>query len=188
MIPLDFTIKTERLLLRCLELKDAELVMEVGKISDFTNGMTWDPHKSFWTAIEHIGSNRQSWIKGVDYTFSIDMDEQHVGRLGMYPLSGGTWKEGDWVLGYWLHPDFQGKGILTEAALAALDFAFKKLRVKRMLATHVHWNDKSGAVMQRLGMRHTKTDPKGFKKHGKEYEQLEYEITKEEWLDNNSNH
>ncbi len=47
----------------------------------------------------------------------------------------------------------QGKGYATEAAQAVIDFAFKELNLKRIIATTDDENVESQAVMRRLGMK-----------------------------------
>jgi len=51
-----------------------------------------------------------------------------------------------------------GKGYATEAAAAALMFAFERLELDRIVSVHAVGNDPSGNVMQKIGMhldRHT---------------------------------
>lgn len=55
---------------------------------------------------------------------------------------------------FWaMSPPMQGKGYVTEAASAVIDFAFTHLRIARILACTEYHNERSIAVMRRLGMR-----------------------------------
>jgi RimJ/RimL family protein N-acetyltransferase len=55
---------------------------------------------------------------------------------------------------YWaVDPAWRGRGIASEAALAMLDFAFRELRLGRVLATTTFENLASQAVMRKIGMR-----------------------------------
>jgi RimJ/RimL family protein N-acetyltransferase len=55
---------------------------------------------------------------------------------------------------FWaIDPDQQRQGYATEAAQALIDFAFRQLRVKRLIATTEHDNAASIGVMRKLGMR-----------------------------------
>src|SRR5205814_1085253 len=49
--------------------------------------------------------------------------------------------------------EFQGCGYATEAAGAMIDFAFRELRLQRVVATTSYDNEASMAVMRKLGMR-----------------------------------
>jgi len=54
---------------------------------------------------------------------------------------------------FWLvDPVHQGQGVATEAGQALIDFAFRELRLKRIVATTEHDNLPSQAVMRKLGM------------------------------------
>jgi RimJ/RimL family protein N-acetyltransferase len=55
---------------------------------------------------------------------------------------------------YWaISPDFQGHGYATEAAQALVDYAFRHLKLKRIIATTTYDNTPSLSVMRKLSMR-----------------------------------
>lgn len=56
-------------------------------------------------------------------------------------------------LGYWLAEHATGRGIATAAVRAALDHAHSHMRAEEVLAGVTHGNDKSVAVLVRLGFR-----------------------------------
>ena len=56
-------------------------------------------------------------------------------------------------IGWRLAPEFWGKGYVTEAAAAWLDFGFETLTLDEIVSFAVASNTRSTAVMQRLGMR-----------------------------------
>lgn len=56
-------------------------------------------------------------------------------------------------IGWTLHPDFTGRGYMTEAAGAILEVAFANLRLHRVRAGFDPRNDASIALCKRLGMR-----------------------------------
>lgn len=57
-------------------------------------------------------------------------------------------------LGFRFRADRWGKGFATEASVAALNFAFERLRAKRVVARVAKENDASRNVLRALGMRH----------------------------------
>jgi len=61
-------------------------------------------------------------------------------------------------VGWTLACDAWGYGYATEAASASLDFAFTTLGLGEVLAHTTHLNERSQAVMRRLGMTHDPTD------------------------------
>lgn len=66
------------------------------------------------------------------------------------PVSHATPEFG---LFYAISPPHQRRGYATEAARAMIDYAFSRLRLKRIVATTTHDNIASIAVMRRVGMR-----------------------------------
>ncbi|WP_442583161.1 GNAT family N-acetyltransferase [Mesorhizobium sp. ASY16-5R] len=60
---------------------------------------------------------------------------------------------GSFEIGWRLAPEFWGKGYVGEGAAALLDFAFDSLELEEVVSFAVCNNDRSTAVMKRLGMR-----------------------------------
>jgi RimJ/RimL family protein N-acetyltransferase len=58
----------------------------------------------------------------------------------------------DIEIGWWIAPDAWGRGIATEAAVAARDEAFERLAVDRIAARYQPENVASGQVMRKIGM------------------------------------
>lgn len=116
---------------------------------------------------------KQSWGKP-DFNFGIWVTQNNtaVGRIGIRP------KENSIInLGYWLHPDFQGKGYMTEAVQGAIAFAFKNLQAKKVIAEAATWNIGSIRVMENSGMQQIATDEKiGFEKNGVWVPEYRYSI------------
>ncbi|HET6549339.1 MAG TPA: GNAT family protein, partial [Solirubrobacter sp.] len=56
-------------------------------------------------------------------------------------------------IGWTLHPDFTGKGYMTEGATAVLDVAFGELGLHRVTAELDLRNHTSAALCRRLGLR-----------------------------------
>lgn len=54
-------------------------------------------------------------------------------------------------LGYGLAHRLQGQGLMTEALAGAIRFAFDELRMHRVMANYLPTNERSGAVLRRLG-------------------------------------
>lgn len=57
-------------------------------------------------------------------------------------------------IGWRLHPDVWGKGYATECAKACLEYAFHTLKLKKVYAMAPAINQKSIAVMQKIGMHY----------------------------------
>lgn len=57
------------------------------------------------------------------------------------------------VLGYGLDRHHEGRGLMTEALRAAIAYVFGTLNMHRIMANYEPWNERSGAVLRKLGFR-----------------------------------
>jgi len=56
-------------------------------------------------------------------------------------------------IGFSLAPEHQGQGLATEAVAAVVDFAIRALGVERIIAIVMQDNDRSAALLRRLGLQ-----------------------------------
>ena len=84
-------------------------------------------------------------------------------------------------VGWIFHPDYQGHGYATEAAVALLDLAFGQGDMHRVMARCDARNTSSAKLMERLGMRREAH----FREHalfkGEWDEEFVYAILEDEW-------
>jgi [ribosomal protein S5]-alanine N-acetyltransferase len=128
------TISTHRLQLRPLGLRDALLMHKTFAIPGFTDGMYYKGPVSLWFALKAV-------IRPKGVRFSIRLKGKPIGSIWLIHRKSG------WNLGFWLHPDFQGKGYMTEAVGALLDFAARSLKMKQVHAGAFPWNRASQNVL-----------------------------------------
>lgn len=78
-------------------------------------------------------------------------------QLPNFPYHTGTDQPGlataELGLFYAVYPEYRRQGIAAEAAQALVDYAFGKMRIRRIIATTDFDNAGSIGVMKRLGMR-----------------------------------
>lgn len=75
---------------------------------------------------------------------------QLVGSIGFHDIN---WKESKVEIGYWLSASFQGKGLMTHACCAMIDYAFNILHLKQVDIRCATGNSRSRAIPQRLGFQ-----------------------------------
>lgn len=84
-------------------------------------------------------------------------------------------------LGYFILPEYWGRGIVTEAARVVLRFAFEQGGVVKVETGCIRDNGGSEAVMKKLGM----AKEADFRQHvwhdGRFRDRVEYGMTREEW-------
>lgn len=177
----DHILITERCVLRKLSRDDAEHVMTAAATPGFTDAMTWDPPAHIDEVHAFTDMKLAEWEAGERFVWSIfEKDgEAFIGRVETHKakeLPGNTWG-----LGYWIHPAQQGNGYATEAARAAITFAFQALKADSIVSSHVDWNAASGNVLKKIGMKHTGFSEDRVKKHGEPQRMAEFWLDRSEW-------
>ena len=84
-------------------------------------------------------------------------------------------------LGYWLRPDCWGKGYATEAARAAVGFAFAGPRCDKLVAGHAEDNPASGRVLTKLGFVEIKRGEHYYVSRQMMVSRIGLELTRERW-------
>ena len=87
---------------------------------------------------------RSNWGAGRGVQTGIAWRGELCGTIGI-GFSGGVGE-----IGYWLHPDYQGNGIVTRSCRALIDYAFSHYTLRRIVIRCAPENDKSWAIPERL--------------------------------------
>ncbi|MGI4745953.1 MAG: GNAT family N-acetyltransferase [Janthinobacterium lividum] len=85
-------------------------------------------------------------------------------------------------IGWWLHPEFQGRGFATEAARGLLHWCFGSLKLERVDAGCLVANTRSLRLMDRLGLRRN-PGPGTREVDGILHDEATFAISREEWVD-----
>lgn len=132
--------------------------------------------RDLWSAVEVSRAHLEPWLAWVPFTSSLDAsgryaeacasdwDAARAARfsirdrssrrfLGVIGLESFAHTHESAELGYWLHVDAWGKGLMTEAGRAVLDWAFGPLNAHRVRVAAATDNHASLAVIRRLGFR-----------------------------------
>jgi ribosomal-protein-serine acetyltransferase len=92
----------------------------------------------------------------------------------------------DWTnrtaeIGYWLAADAQGKGIMTSACRAMIDYAFGELRLNRVEIRCAVENHRSRAIPERLGFTKEGIHRQAEWLHDRHVDLVAYAMLAEEW-------
>lgn len=92
--------------------------------------------------------------------------------------------DGQAELGYRLLPRFWRRGFASEGSRALIDYGFAELGLERIIAETMAVNEASRATMASIGMRYVRTFTADWEEPipGSEHGEVEYAITREEWL------
>ena len=149
------TIETERLILRPYKTEDAEDVFAYASDEENTRYMIWERHKTVQDAIDFIGFEMKNYEKGncFDYAFVLKETGKRIGGGGCMAADIPHCAE----IGYIINKRYWGRGLVPEAMSAIIDFFTKELKIKRIEAKYFVGNEKSGRVMEKLGMQYEGT-------------------------------
>lgn len=167
-------IKTERLVLRQPMAADPiEIAKQLNNFAVSGNlGVVPFPY-SVADAEEWLGR----WPKDagpIDTHFLITLDDDvAIGTVGFREQDGAG------LLGYWLGEAFWGRGIMTEAAFAVVDWYFEATNADRIISGVFHFNMASLAIQQKLGFVETGRSTMHALARNEDVEHIDTELTKD---------
>ncbi len=124
----------------------------------------------FWAVARKDGADKSD-----DFIGMVGLNNVHA-NMPFAPAVEIAWR---------LHRDYWGLGYATEAALAALRYAFEVLELSEVVAFTAVINKRSQKLMQRLGMTDTQDNfyhPMLDAEH-RLAEHVLYKITRQQWQD-----
>ncbi|MCC5468136.1 GNAT family N-acetyltransferase [Pelosinus baikalensis] len=172
--------ETKRLLLRKLIPEDAEDIFAYALDNEVTKFMTWDTHKSLEDSREFIKFTLDRYAKDDAGDWGIVLKEtgKLIGVLGfVYSDEKNRWAE----LGYVLRRSYWGKGIMPEAVNRILQFVFNDMQLNRVQCCHALPNEKSGRVMQKVGMSFEGIAREKMFAKGRYWDVKQYAILRSDW-------
>ena len=150
--PVDITgvrLETERLILRPWTMDDLADFYAYSSIEGLGQMAGWTPSKS----IEESKVVLDIFIRGKK-TFAIELKEtgRVIGSLGIEEPEPDLEPEKlGRELGYVLHKDYWGRGLMPEAVKAAIAWCFGELHYDYLTCSHFDWNMQSKRVIEKCG-------------------------------------
>jgi ribosomal-protein-alanine N-acetyltransferase len=154
MLSLNFSpfpnLETERLLLRRVDKKD---VNEIFKLRSNVETMKYIPRpivKSIEEALEHIGNidEKIETNEGINWAITLKEDPTLIGIIGHYRIKPEHFRA---EIGYMLLPEFNGKGIISEAVNEVVNYGFNTLNLHTLEAIISPDNLASEKILQKNG-------------------------------------
>jgi len=175
-------LTTPRLILRQRTRDFAHFAFDASRYEGFNDGMLWDPPETVEELYPNHDSAMASWKAGTAYPFAIHSKEgKIIGAMGIRPDAREPENQKRKNLGFWMHPQNQNKGYMTEAVNAMLSFGFHQYGADLITADFLDWNTSSKRVLEKSGFKWKETYPDDFEKNGQMMNSEHYQITKEEY-------
>jgi ribosomal-protein-alanine N-acetyltransferase len=172
-------ITTSRLILRPLELSDADAVQKLFPRWEIVRFLASDvpwPYPADG-ALTFIRDKALPAIQqGTEWHWSIRLktaSERLIGMISLMDRPGNN-------RGFWLDPALQGKGLMSEASTAVTDYWFEILERPVLRVPKAVKNVQSRRISERSGMRLIETEDQDYVS-GRRLPTEIWEITREEW-------
>ena len=137
---------TGDLFLRRLTVNDLNDIIEISHYGG-------KPMASEGEALEMLKRIDNNYLDGTSISWGITTSDGKVaGSIGYYRGFSGNTGE----IGFILKKDFEGKGYMTAAVKAAVDFGFDTIGLGRVVAITRRDNSKARAVLERTEMEMTR--------------------------------
>ena len=113
------------------------------------------------------------------YGFGIFVDGQLAGEITLSSIQRGPFQNA--FIGYWVDRELAGQGLVPEATVIVLRFAFEELALHRVEIAIVPRNHASRRVVEKLGVREESIALRYLEIDGRWEDHVRYAITSEEW-------
>ena len=174
------------------------------KLADETELRLIEPRhaEELYELIDHDRERLRTWLIFVERAVSLDAERIfaksglkqfadgrgfHCGVVYKGRLAGGVGilpidqKNRSTEIGYWLGEEAEGKGLITASCRALLDHCFGEMGINRVTFRAAPGNERSLAVIGRLGAKHEGTQRQSVILQGQPTDQEVFSIIKNEW-------
>ena len=142
---------TERLILRRFTPSDAEAMFTTWANDErVTKFLTWAPHGSLDVTEFVINDWCSSYEKQDYYQWAIEFEGKIIGSIACVDADDNSKR---CEIGYCIGYDFWGKGIMTEAVRAVIDYLLFEVGFNRLEIAHATKNPGSGKVAMKCGLK-----------------------------------
>jgi ribosomal-protein-serine acetyltransferase len=147
--------------------------------SQLQRWLAWVPEtKSREDSLKFIQKCLKEYEEESGLELGIWYQNKLVGCIGLHGFNKTSHRAN---LGYWLDQDYQGKGIITQAAKNLIEYGFKTRNLNRIGLEAGTENSKSRAVAERLGFAQEGVLRKYDFLDGRFVDYAIYGLLREEW-------
>ena len=174
-------LQTDRLILRRFVESDAEAMFQNWASSaENLTYVTWNPHPDVEVTRNSILNWVASYANPNYYKWAICLKENPEQVIGDISIVEMDENDSCCEIGYILGKNYWGRGMMTEALKAVLDFCFTQAVFQKVKARYASLNPASGRVMEKAGMSYLKTVVNGVERKGYLADLIYYQISRKE--------
>lgn len=143
-------LETERCMLRKIEVNDALSLYEYLSMDEVTKYYDLETLTSKQQAVDLIQGLLQRYKVGRQIRWGITLKNSNniIGTCGFHTLEPDHYKA---EVGYELHPDYWGAGIMSEVLAKVVDYGFTEMNLNRIEAFYQPANLASKKVLEKNG-------------------------------------
>ena len=116
---------------------------------------------------------------GTGFGFGIFVDDRFSGEVTLSSIQRGPFQSAS--IGYWIDRRLAGQGLVPEAVVVTLRFAFETLRLHRVEISIIPRNAASRRVVEKLGLRVEGLAERYLEIDGAWEDHIRFAVTAEEW-------
>lgn len=173
------TVTTERLLLRPWRMEDAQDLYAYAQDPQVGPNAGWKPHADVEESKRIIAMFQE---RGEVWAIEERASGRVIGSLGLEEDAKCS-NPAARSLGYVLARPFWGRGLMTEAAGAAISYGFERMGLELISICHFDFNARSRRVIEKLGFMYEGTLRRAHVRvlSGEVCDELCYSMTREEY-------
>jgi ribosomal-protein-alanine N-acetyltransferase len=145
------TLETDRLLLRKIQLADVDDVYEYTSDPLVAEHTSWPPHESREASAAFVAGLVEEYAKGEIAPWGVELKAERK-LLGTCGFIAWHVRHRKAEVGYAMHRSYWGRGLMTEAVRAIVDFGFERMALYRIEALCDVDNVGSYRVMEKAGL------------------------------------
>ncbi len=140
----------------------------------------WEPHRTIADTIEFLERTKEGYAEGRPPVWGIQHleDKVIIGGIAFHDIS---WINLRGEIGYALARKYWGRGLMTEAVGAVLEYGFRELGLNRIEARCDVENTGSWRVMEKSGMKFEGVLRHNIILHGRPRDARMYAILRDDW-------
>lgn len=174
-------LETERMILREFKMSDApSIAMHIGNY-DVAKMLSRVPFPYALSDAEGFLKTQIEEQIDERMVFAIQMKEGPEDAVGAIGVHGEDEADGEAELGYWIAEPYWGKGFVSEAAVAAVQYAFEEMGLTKLHAGHFAGNEGSRKVLLKQGFKDVGSEMRQSAARGCDVECTQMELSREAW-------